>query len=1162
MADTSITVRLIDEASRGLRDIDDGVDRIDRSASSLTKTFNGLKTAALGFVAAVASKATLDFVDTVQSLDNKLKLVSKSQAEFADNYETVFKIAQKTATPLGETVDLFSKLSRAQDTARISGKEVAVVTENFNKLLAISGATGPAASGAITQFAQALQSGKFQGDEFRSIADTIPDILNKVSKFSGIAREDLKEYASKGLLTAEVVSLALVDATKQINDEFGRTGRTVGQAITQLKNSFTDLGRAFMEQTGSADALVSVIDFVRENLRDLTDIAKVAGIALAGLAVVFAPVTAALVAAGAAVVYFAKELAPLARVILDVLGKALDLVIPQLAGFGAAIKALLNFENPFDAYAEAAKKSEVEIAKNKTAQESLGKTTKDLVETTNDSAVAQDRKAEALRRAGITAAQAKNEYTDFINKLQQEITLSRLDSDEKERQKLVYEAFTAEAKRQKVSVEELSATRKQQITDEVNGLVDSLQANKKYAEEVKKLVDDIKKKREDYDKFLKDSQTANLSQEQKYGEDVQRIVNDYNDGIITSEEKKNEILKALRDNYQRSDIEALRNYRSSNLTEVEAYNESLRKINEKYNTDDLRSSEGYAAAKTLLLKQAQDKTANDAKSYRDSERNAEQVYADTIRDINEKRNAGLIANDEDYRTLQRKANKSYIESTVSEYNNLYNYLGDKLSGLLGVSKEKWGLITDVVKLFGIDTNSILKETFAVGIKFLKDFATSGSTDISGFTSIFDKVFKQDATSSIGGFVEAGLNLLKGFGSSISSIFSGIGNFFSGLFNSSGSGGLFGTITSFASSALNVFSSWGSSVVSAVSGAFSTVVGAASSAASSIGAALGVGGAAAAGTAAATGGAAAIGGTAAAAIGAAELGGTAAALTGGAAAAAGGTAAAVGAAELIGGAAAAGGAAAGGTAAAVGAAELGGAAAASGGITSALGTLGIAGLAVGAIALIGNYISRRREANRFKGAQRDAENIMAAVAGLTGQGIGYRLPNESSIQYGLMSEGIDKWKTNTLDSAFLKDRFYNILEKYKLIKYGDLAFWWSTIGEEEYNKSLMFVSGGRDDDEVKVVPNAKGGVLRGPIAFPLGGGDMGLAGEAGPEGILPLGRTSDGRLGVISAGGSDGMNINFTINAVDATGIEELLMRNRSLITNIVRSGVAQRGVKI
>ena len=66
-----------------------------------------------------------------------------------------------------------------------------------------------------------------------------------------------------------------------------------------------------------------------------------------------------------------------------------------------------------------------------------------------------------------------------------------------------------------------------------------------------------------------------------------------------------------------------------------------------------------------------------------------------------------------------------------------------------------------------------------------------------------------------------------------------------------------------------------------------------------------------------------------------------------------------------------------------------------------------------------------------------------------------------------------------------------------------------------------------------IPFAKGGVIASPVAFPLSGGRTGLAGERGPEAIMPLTRTADGRLGVAAAGG--GPNITINIATPDVEG---------------------------
>lgn len=62
----------------------------------------------------------------------------------------------------------------------------------------------------------------------------------------------------------------------------------------------------------------------------------------------------------------------------------------------------------------------------------------------------------------------------------------------------------------------------------------------------------------------------------------------------------------------------------------------------------------------------------------------------------------------------------------------------------------------------------------------------------------------------------------------------------------------------------------------------------------------------------------------------------------------------------------------------------------------------------------------------------------------------------------------------------------------------------------------------------IKPFAAGGVIGTPTYFPLSSGGLGLAGEAGPEAIMPLTRGPDGRLGVATSGGA---GANVTVNVV-------------------------------
>jgi phage-related minor tail protein len=88
------------------------------------------------------------------------------------------------------------------------------------------------------------------------------------------------------------------------------------------------------------------------------------------------------------------------------------------------------------------------------------------------------------------------------------------------------------------------------------------------------------------------------------------------------------------------------------------------------------------------------------------------------------------------------------------------------------------------------------------------------------------------------------------------------------------------------------------------------------------------------------------------------------------------------------------------------------------------------------------------------------------------------------------------------------------------------------------------------------PFATGGVIASPGYFPLGSG-LGLAGEAGPEAIMPLTRGPDGRLGV-AASGAAGANVTVNIATPDA----ESFRRSETYLTGLVARAVArgQRGM--
>ncbi|WP_299420043.1 phage tail tape measure protein [uncultured Shimia sp.] len=105
------------------------------------------------------------------------------------------------------------------------------------------------------------------------------------------------------------------------------------------------------------------------------------------------------------------------------------------------------------------------------------------------------------------------------------------------------------------------------------------------------------------------------------------------------------------------------------------------------------------------------------------------------------------------------------------------------------------------------------------------------------------------------------------------------------------------------------------------------------------------------------------------------------------------------------------------------------------------------------------------------------------------------------------------------------------------------------------EGLLPFADGATFTQGRVMPFANGGVVNGPVSFPMRGG-QGLMGEAGPEAILPLSRGMDGKLGVRSQGESRPVQVVMNITTPDVDGFR----RSQSQIaTQMSRAlGRAQR----
>ena len=234
-----------------------------------------------------AIRGIANAADSYNLMNARLKLATESQEEFNTAQSELRRIAQATQAPLESLATLYQRVSRPLKEAGRSQKDILAVTEAVATSFRVSGASAQEAENGVIQFAQALGAGALRGDEFNSVAEQAPRLMQALADSLGVPIGALKEMAAQGLLTADVVTSALVEQLGVLRTEAESLPETVGGAMTALSDRWSEaIGQANVQPL--IDAIKSLGDtlsdpVVVDNLVALASaLATLAGTAVDG----------------------------------------------------------------------------------------------------------------------------------------------------------------------------------------------------------------------------------------------------------------------------------------------------------------------------------------------------------------------------------------------------------------------------------------------------------------------------------------------------------------------------------------------------------------------------------------------------------------------------------------------------------------------------------------------------------------------------------------------------------------------------------------------------------------------------------------------------------------------------------------------------------------
>ena len=249
------------------------------AGSKLGDVLGSLKGLFAGAFAVLGVREIIETADAMQSLDSQIRQVTADEAEHAAVKRELLAVANRTNAGIEETSGLYIRTSQALKDYGYAQSEVLTFTEAVNNAMRVGGVEAQAQASAIEQLSQALGSGVLQGDEFKSIAEAAPILLDTIADYMGKSRAEIKKLGSEGKLTADVIFQAVSGSAGKFAEEAAKMPLTFGQAMVGIQNAWKVFVDKIMNGSGVMATLANAVKLVADNLHLLLNGAVLVGIA-------------------------------------------------------------------------------------------------------------------------------------------------------------------------------------------------------------------------------------------------------------------------------------------------------------------------------------------------------------------------------------------------------------------------------------------------------------------------------------------------------------------------------------------------------------------------------------------------------------------------------------------------------------------------------------------------------------------------------------------------------------------------------------------------------------------------------------------------------------------------------------------------------------------
>ena len=229
-----------DNVAKSVKNGHDNQEQFNNSINTANANSNKLLSTVKNIVVALggitAIKSLVNLSDVTTNNKARLSLVVDDGGSVEELENKIFASADRARADYLNMTSSVAKLSLNAGSAFKSNDETIAFAELLNKQFAISGAQQQEISSATLQLTQALGSGVLRGEELNAVFEASPNIIQTIADYLEVDIGKIRNMASEGLITANVIKNAMFDSADQISERFNKMPMTWSQIWTKAKN--------------------------------------------------------------------------------------------------------------------------------------------------------------------------------------------------------------------------------------------------------------------------------------------------------------------------------------------------------------------------------------------------------------------------------------------------------------------------------------------------------------------------------------------------------------------------------------------------------------------------------------------------------------------------------------------------------------------------------------------------------------------------------------------------------------------------------------------------------------------------------------------------------------------------------------------------------------